>query len=91
MALCRHVRLLHVASHFFRLCIMPPPTRAQVEVHLMHMLKQGALHTLLKAAEAGGAGHAMPGCGAWHLSRTTLFPQACRAETLPLPRPVLCA
>lgn len=25
----------------------------QLEVHVMHMLKQGALHTLLKAAEEG--------------------------------------
>lgn len=40
----------------------PPP--AQVEVHLMHMLLQGVLHTLIKAAEAG-AWLPAQGSGPW--------------------------
>lgn len=41
-------------------CCTPMPCRhaasppLQLEVHLMHFLKQSALHTLLKAAEDGG-------------------------------------
>lgn len=30
-----------------------PVVFLQVEVHMMHMLVQGMMHTLLKAAEAG--------------------------------------